>query len=173
MSCNIRVKSSRLPDAKVSEMDFLESSFFRNGGPSRSLPTPAEVRALSAPNRTLPQPTPVRFEELNLLVKFGPHVTPTEAQCLWMIRKELQGQVPVPEVYGWRIDGAETFIYMQLVQGDTLRDRWDSLSYSDKTAVCQQLRQITISLRQLEQDQDELFIGKSLISFSAIYVNSL
>jgi len=85
-----------------------------------------------------------------------------------MIRKELQGQVPVPEVYGWRIDGAETFIYMQLVQGDTLRDRWDSLSYSDKTAVCQQLRQITISLRQLEQDQDELFIGKSLISLSAI-----
>ena len=142
-------------------MDFLDSSFFQNG-PNRSLPTPAEIKGLSTTYGTTSQPDPVKFEELGLLVKFGPHVTAAEAQCLWMIGKELQGQVPVPEVYGWRIDGNEAFIYMQLIQGDTLRDRWDSLSVLDKRSVCHQLRQITISLRQLEQDPNNPFIGKPL-----------
>lgn len=35
------------------------------------------------------QPLPVRFEHLNLIVKFGPHVVIAEAQCLWVIKRVL------------------------------------------------------------------------------------
>lgn len=154
--------SSQPPDATIPVMDFLESSFFHNSRSNRSLPTPAEVRALSKAHHTHPKPPPVKFEELGLLVKFGSRVTAAEAQCLWMIRKEFQDEVPVPDVYGWRIDGNETFIYMELIRGDTLRDRWDSLSVSDKTDVCHRLRQVTTSLRRLDQDPDHPIIGKTL-----------
>jgi len=171
MSSNLQTHSSRLPDATKPEMDFLESSFFKDNGPNQALPTPAEVRALSSAHKTHPQPTPMKFEELNLIVKFGPHVNVVEAQCLWIIRKILHDEVPVPEVYGWRVDGFDTFIYMQLIRGDMLRDRWDSLSISDKTAVCDHLRQIMISLRQVEQDPDDPFIGKSLITRRTIYID--
>ncbi|KAH9221770.1 phosphotransferase enzyme family protein [Leptodontidium sp. 2 PMI_412] len=96
-------------------MDFLESSFFKVNGQNQSLPTPSEVRALSGPKEKT-QPLPVRFEHLNLLVKFG----------------RLGDDIPVPEVYGWRIDGDDVFIYMELIHGDTLKSRWDSMSRAGK-----------------------------------------
>lgn len=102
-------------------MDFLESSFFRPHDPHKHLPTPQEVRALSAGPSA--QPDPVKFEELGLIVKFGPRVTVGEALCPWAIRRVLEDSAPVPEVYGWRIDGIEVFIYMELIQGDTLKER--------------------------------------------------
>ena len=36
---------------------------------------------------------------------------------------------------------------------------WDSLSIADKITVCNHLRQITTSLRQVEQDPNDSFIG--------------
>jgi hypothetical protein len=30
-------------------------------------------------------------------------------------------------VYGWRVDGMDVFIYMQLVQGQRLKEYWDDL----------------------------------------------
>ncbi len=109
-------------------MDFLESLFFKDNELSQCLPTPAEIRALSGTNQARPQPLPVRFEHLNLIVKFGPHVSIAEAQCLWAIKVALRDEVHVPEVCGWRVDGGDVFIYMQLIRGKTLKDRWDSLS---------------------------------------------
>lgn len=106
-----------------------------------------------------PQPEPVRFEELGLIIKFGPHVTVEEALCIWAIRRVLHTHVPVPEVYGWRVDGPEVFIYMELIRGDTLKDRWDALSDDEKTSICDQLRKITTSFRGLEQDPQDAFIG--------------
>jgi hypothetical protein len=50
-------------------------------------------------------------------------------------------------------------VYMQLVQGQALIDQWDSLGISDKLAVCDQLRGIVTSLRSVEQDPDDTFIG--------------
>ena len=101
-------------------MDFLDSYFFQSKEHSRCLPTPAEVRALSEVK--IFQPHPVIVEHLNLLVKFGPHVTVAEAQCLWLVRRILGDKVPVPEVYGWRVVGLEVFIYIHLVRGVTLKD---------------------------------------------------
>jgi aminoglycoside phosphotransferase len=71
----------------------------------------------------------------------------------------LGDEVPVPEVYGWRVHDDQVFIYMQLIQGQALIDQWDSLSISDKMVVCDQLRGIVTSLRSVEQDPDDVFIG--------------
>jgi len=142
------------------EMNFLDSSFFKGNLSGQTLPTPHEVRELSGQNQFHPRPLPVRFDHLNLLVKFGPHVTITEAQSLCMIRRILGEEVPVPEVYGWRVDGSHVFIYMQLVRGGTLRDRWDTLSLAEKTTAVEDLRRIVTSLRQVEQKHNDTFIGK-------------
>jgi len=69
----------QLPDGNQARMDFLESSFYKDHESGRCLPTPAEVRALSGTNQLLPQPPPVRYEHLDLIVKYGPHVTVSEA----------------------------------------------------------------------------------------------
>lgn len=156
-----QIQRSWLPDATKQEMDFLGSSFFKSNGPNRSLPTPAEVRALSPTHTTKPQPPPVKFEHLNLIVKFGPHVSIAEAQCLWFMRKVLPHKVPVPKVYGWRVDQQHVFIYMQLIRGRRLKDQWTLLSGSDKVAVCNKMRQIVRCLRQVEQDPHDRFIGMS------------
>lgn len=88
----------------------------------------------------------MRFEEFGLIVKFGPHVTVEEALCLLAIRSMFHDDVPVPEVYGWRVDGLEVFIYIELIRGDTLMDRWDAFSNDDRTSICDQLRKSTTSL---------------------------
>lgn len=79
MSANPRIDAAGLPDGTEPKMDFLESSYFKDNGPSPYFPTPAEVRALSGTDQTTPQPLPVKFEHLNLIVKFGPYVTTAEA----------------------------------------------------------------------------------------------
>ena len=157
MTSKPRISVSWLPSATKLEMDFLDSSFFQNHDPHKHLPKPQEVRALSG--KPSAQPDPVRFEELGLIVKFGPHVTVEEALCIWAIRRVLHDSVPVPEVYGWRVDGREVFIYMELIRGDTLMERWDALSDDDRISICDQLRKMTTSFRRLEQDPKDIFIG--------------
>jgi len=96
---------------------------------------------------------------LGLIVKFGYDVTVYEAQCLSVMKQVLRNGVAVPEVYGWRVDSNQVFIYMQLIQGPTSKERWDSLNISDKVAVCDQLRRIMTCLRRVEQDPHDSFIG--------------
>jgi hypothetical protein len=154
-----RIDPSWLPVTTLSEIDFLDSSFFKLHGSSQRLPAPAEVRALSGAGLMRPRPLPVRFENLGLIVKFGYHVMVYEAQCLLITKRLLGDEVPAPEVYGWRVDDDQVFIYMQLIQGQALIDQWDSLGISDKMAVCDQLHGIVTSLRSVEQDPDDTFIG--------------
>ncbi|OQD75533.1 hypothetical protein PENDEC_c007G04809 [Penicillium decumbens] len=138
-------------------MDFVDSSFFKD--PSKRLPTPAEVRAQSTDLYVNPQPQPVIFEDSKVLVKFGPCVMTAEAQCLWMIKRAFGDEVPVPEIFGWRVDEDYVFIYMELIQGQTLLDRWDELDALNKRSLCDQLCQIINSLRRLEQDPSNQYIG--------------
>lgn len=146
-----------LPDGTKREIDFLDSTFFKT--PGQQLPTPAQVRALSTDVSTRAQPTPVIFRNLNLLVKFGPHVTIEEAQCLWMVRQTFQGSVPVPELFGWRVDDEEyVFIYMELIEGQTLLDGWDDINSTDKDVMRNQLREIVKCLRQFNPESDK-YIG--------------
>ncbi len=62
-------------------------------------------------------------------------------------------EVPVPEVFGWRIDGKETFIYMSLIDGSRLSEAWPTLTEDNKTAICTQLRGIVACLRKMKQSQ--------------------
>lgn len=156
MSQNLILSTQQLPEAKY-DMEFLDSSFFRDRNPNQRLPTPAEVRALSVGDKL--KPPPVIFEHLDLLVKFGPRVTVAEGQCLWIIKRILRDVVPVPEVYGWKVDGSEVFVYMQYSRGQRLKDRWESLSITEKTEICNQLGDIMRALRQVSQSPRDQFIG--------------
>jgi hypothetical protein len=156
---NRRIDPSWLPVTALSQVEFLDSSFFQLHGPNQPLPTPAEVKALSGAGLMRSRPPPVRFESLGLIVKFGYHVTIYEAQCLQVIKRVFNDEIPVPEVYGWRVHDNQVFIYMQLIQGEALIDRWDSLSISDKTVICDQLHGIVTSLRSVEQNPDDMFVG--------------
>jgi hypothetical protein len=120
MSQNLILPAQQLPEAQY-DREFLDSSFFRDNNLNQRLPTPAEVRALSVGDTF--KPPPVIFEHLHLLVKFGPRVTIAEGQCLWIIKRILRDVVLVPEVYGWKVDGSEVFVYMQYSRGQRLKDR--------------------------------------------------
>ena len=160
MAAATYILPQHLPDASRPSTDFHDAAFFRENGSNQQLPRPEEVRRLSGANSLHPQPTPVVFEELNLIVKYGPHVKIAEAQCLWIIRRVLGNAVPVPEVYGWHVDGRDVFIYMQLIRGQRLKDRWQSLTITEKTTICDELRGITTALRQVKQSPSDPFIGR-------------
>ena len=79
-----------------------------------------------------------------------------------MVRHTHGDKVPVPEVYGWRVDGyGEAFIFMDFIPGEALKDRWPSLNDSEKTAVCARLREMVDSLREVRQDSADPFTGSS------------
>ncbi|KAM5477518.1 hypothetical protein McanMca71_000937 [Microsporum canis] len=122
------ISTQALPPAESAT--FLESAFFSRNGPGAELPSPANVREQG----TVQDPTlkgrnfgfqPVRYEHLSLIVKYGraPQVTVAEGQLLWALRRVLP-TVPVPEVYGWTHDNGQGFIYMELVKGVTLEQRY-------------------------------------------------
>ena len=155
MATKIRFDAVQLPDRRQASMDFLDSSFFQDHESGKSLPTPAEVRALNS-NSTANK----LFDHLNLLVKYGPSITISEAQSLWMVNKLPRERVPVPEIYDWRVDGRDVFIYTELIHLETLKHRREFLSIEDKTAVCDQLHQMIGTLREVEQNPQNQFIGK-------------
>jgi hypothetical protein len=169
------VSSSKLPNA-CTEI-FPSSTFFRQGIKPQQLPTPAEVRAQAALKNHVDintwRPPPVIFPDLNLLVKYGGAVSIAEGQCLWMIRTYLGHKVPVPEVYGWCRDGEETFIYMELIRGSTLEQRWDELSTTERSSLCDQLRPMVAALQALKQSSHESCVGKHLFFWHVVHWCSL
>lgn len=52
------------------------------------------------------------------------------------------------------------FIYMELVKGTTLEDRWESLSTQARIDICEQLRVMLLELRKLQQDPNDRFLGE-------------
>ncbi|KAJ5135814.1 phosphotransferase enzyme family protein [Penicillium bovifimosum] len=141
------------------EMDFLDSSYFKE--PGKSLPTPAQVRALSKDIHMNSQPQPITFEDSGVFVKFGRYVTIAEAQCLRMLKRTFGDEIPVPEIFGWRVDEENfVFLYMRLIRGQTLLDGWNELDSPAKSSICDQLCHMVNRLRRLEQDpsdQDYVF----------------
>lgn len=136
---------------------FLEgSSYFTKG--NAQLPTPAEIRSAAGAEYRRGRPPPVRFPSLNFFVKYGSEITIAEGQCLWAIRRTLPS-IPVPEVYGWRWDNDEVFIYMELIDGVTLESVWRDLDLEEKLDICKQLRPMLEDLRDLKQDPSDTFIG--------------
>ncbi|PNP61593.1 hypothetical protein FNYG_13664 [Fusarium nygamai] len=153
----------RLPQG--SSVTFYDSSFFKRGPEQPKLPTPSEV--LARPNY-VPHPRaegmmlrqPAVFKELGLVVKHSDNANAIirEGQCLWAIH-HLLPEVPVPEVYGWTQENGVTFLYMEYIDGITLRDRWGTLSAIEKDSVCEQLRSMVTKMSHLHQAPDDPFIG--------------
>ncbi|KAH6645375.1 kinase-like domain-containing protein [Truncatella angustata] len=140
-----------------------ESSFFRETR-APALPEPEEVRKLNRlsgndGSTSFDRPPPVIIPSLGLVVKYGGNVTIAEAQTQVMVYERLNGQVPVPEVYGWAKDGDQRFIYMSLVEGDQLNTRWSDLSEGERQAVCQELRKMVEAWKAVEQDGDCRYLG--------------
>ncbi|KAK3938006.1 kinase-like domain-containing protein [Diplogelasinospora grovesii] len=157
------ISTQMLPPAELGT--FLESSFFSRNGAGAELPSPANVRARGAVQDPTSQGRnfafrPVRYEELGLVVKFGrpPEMTVAEGQCLWALHRILPN-VPVPEVYGWTHDDGQVFIYMELVQGATLEQRWEYLDRAERVEICEQLRVMILELRKLRHAPGKFFLG--------------
>lgn len=150
-----------------------DSSYLREWG---QLPSPGEVRAnakaqylagdtLSSRNTFVidqkgPQgrPPPAVFRDKNLFVKWGAGVRISEAHTLLAIGQF--DDIPVPQVFGWCVDGGETFIYMEYLQGQTLEQAWDSMDGNHRISICHELRKIVDALRQMKQDHLNPFVGK-------------
>jgi hypothetical protein len=153
---------AELPESSLAHMDFLDSTWFKTHGQRREFPTPEHVRSFSKPPL---RPHVVRFEDLGLIVKFGPDISTLEAINLWAVRRALGDVIPVPEVYGWRVverdgESSEVFIYMQLVQGLTLEQRWTELSAIEKQGISSDLRTMTSCFRSLRDDEFGQVIGR-------------
>ncbi|OTA86897.1 hypothetical protein M434DRAFT_399701 [Hypoxylon sp. CO27-5] len=161
-STNAVPRTVRLAELPSEEnMIFHESSFFKNH--RRSLPSPEEVREkdikINGFRARSPSPPPIPFEDLGLIVKYGSEITIAEAQCLWYFNRYMKDTVPTPELFGWRYDNGETFIYMELIKGDTLEDVWPSLTQEDQDIICGQLRTSVEAWRSLRQETEPYFIG--------------
>ena len=143
---------SWLPDNSKDEVDFTESSFFKIA--NRKLPSP---QSLNAPREGI-----ITVSDMQLVVKFGPRVTVDEAVTMWAVRKFLGHQVPVPELFGWRIYRDTVFIYMELIPGPNLQECWSDMNVCDKGAICSQLQEILRSIRHLKHQ--DTFIGKKIYS---------
>ncbi|KAF7863226.1 hypothetical protein EAF04_007308 [Stromatinia cepivora] len=142
---------------------FPESSFFKeNRAPT--LPTPAEVRALNEKSGNIRatyfnRPPPVIISSLGLVVKYGGDITAIEAQTQMVVRERLQGKVTVPEVFGWAEDNRQGFIYMSLIEGMTLQERWPAMTKDERYTICAELKQMIKALRALEQDSNDRYVG--------------
>lgn len=154
----------RLPQGV--SVTFYESSFFKRGPEQPKLPPPSEV--LARPNYVqhphaegMKLRQPAVFEEFGLVVKHSDNSNAiiVEGQCLWAVRHFLP-EVPVPEVYGWTQENGVTFLYMEYIDGATLRDRWDTLSAIEKDGVCEQLGSMVTKMSHLRQAPDDPFIGR-------------
>ena len=143
----------------------------------RKLPSPDEVRAAASLLPLNVKRHIVPFPALGIVVKFGPRPGQTsetggilarftslsEAQSLYAVRHFLGKRVPVPEVYAFVHDDNQSFLYMELVQGVTIRECWADLSDDTKMDLCAQLKPMMHALRELEQDPSDSFIGKCVV----------
>lgn len=175
-SSNFGPKVIRIDELPMADnMVLRDSSFFSRR--NHSLPSPAEVRQkgteVNGNDARSPRPPPIPFPELGLIVKYGSYITPAEAQCLWYFNRHMHGIVPTPELFGWCRDGGETFIYMQLVQGETLEEAWQSLSERDRRDVCEQLRSYVLAWRELRQESEPYYIGKNSTPFCCLITHNI
>ncbi|KAI1774792.1 kinase-like protein [Hypoxylon cercidicola] len=149
------------PDSSTGKIDFYESPFFHGSSPVLpQLPSPAAVR--KEWNTQGRHTRAIKFEHLKLAVKFGrpTSVKLEEAQTMRAIHQAFPNkEVPVPELFGWRVDQGDNFIYMSLVEGSTLRETWELLTQNEKVSLRDQLGQMVVALRQLRQDPKDQFIG--------------
>jgi aminoglycoside phosphotransferase len=160
---------SSLPDISEPEKDFRDTSFFRQ---NQRLPTPIEVLKHSQGQIK----GVVKFEALNLAVKVGDSSTLhlEEAQTMIALRKVFpNGEIPVPEVFGWKRLNSTNFIYMSAIPGKTLGQSWPSLTNNEKESICEKLADIVAALRRISQGTAGPFIGMPLTANVFTFIKDL
>ncbi|KAE8394998.1 kinase-like domain-containing protein [Aspergillus alliaceus] len=144
-------------------MGIFHYSTFCNESSRNTLPTPSEIRAISKKSGechiSFNRPSPVKIPSLGLLVKYGADVTVVEARTQMMLHEYLKDQVPIPTVFAWAEDGGQVFIYMSLIDGETLQERWSDMNENERQSVCKELRHMVKAWRALEQDSHSHYIG--------------
>lgn len=169
------ISPDKLPQG--SSVTFYDSSFFTRGSETPTLPTPSEV--LARPNfvqnphiETMKIRQPAVFKELGVVVKQSEKSSAiiSEGQCLWAVRRFLP-EVPVPEVYGWTQENGITFLYMEYIEGTTLKDRWDSLTVPEKGSICEELKTTITKLSRLRQEPNSEFIGRHPHLYSRVQLD--
>ncbi|KAH7040785.1 uncharacterized protein B0I36DRAFT_15309 [Microdochium trichocladiopsis] len=166
MAGEYAIDVAALPDIIQPAMDFLDTSFFQTGDSSHvppQLPSPASIIS--------------RYGYKGccvILIKDGPHymrmamkfgveqekIRLEEVQTMRAMRQLLlsqgQDQIAIPEVFGWRRHEMwhrpHIFISMSLIEGETLRNIWSSLTSKDKTAIQLNLRNFVSTLRRIAQE---------------------
>ncbi|KAJ4413982.1 hypothetical protein N0V82_008192 [Gnomoniopsis sp. IMI 355080] len=155
--------------SNTSVVTFPESSFFMEQR-APALPSPAQIRASNQktghPRATdFDRPVPVSIPSLGLFVKYGGDVTSTEADTQIFVREQLRQSdhpVPIPEVFGYAEDGGQRFIYMALMEGKTLQERFAKLTEMELQAICAELKGMVDAWRRvLKQDPADLYIAKT------------
>ncbi|KAB8257153.1 phosphotransferase enzyme family protein [Aspergillus pseudonomiae] len=138
-------------------------STFCDDKPQTTLPTPSEIREISKKTGighiSFYRPPPVKIPSLGLFVKYGADVTVVEAQTQMMLHEHLKDQAPIPKVFGGAEDGGQVFIYMSLVEGETLQERWGGMNEPERLSVCEELKHMVKTWRTLEQDSHSRYIG--------------
>lgn len=164
-ACEPYVDMSNLVDISKDQIDFLDTSFFQsNESPGPQLPTPASIiqRFGDGGARV------VKIEDLNIAVKINDasYLRLEEAQTMRAIRQVFpNGEVPVPEVFGWRTHGTQVFIYMSIISGKTLREAWPSLTEGEKRWIRSDLSRMIGALRRISPNPSNL-IGTAPTSFA-------
>jgi hypothetical protein len=139
------------------------NTFFGNWTHPKPLPTPAQVRASNLESGVLVlgqkvELTILCFTDLRLVVKFGRRASISEGQALWTLARYCP-QVPVPEVYGWCQDKEETFLYMEYLDGRTLRTCLDTFTNEELQDIAAQIKSMMECMRCLLQPPKDMFIG--------------
>ncbi|ROW10168.1 hypothetical protein VMCG_01852 [Cytospora schulzeri] len=145
---------------------FLQSSsIFQRNPQGTMFPSPKEVRSAHQKsmhdNKALDSQAPhiVRYPSLGLHVRYSQRVRLNEAQALWLANHHLGTSFVAPEIYGWRKDGADTFLFMELIEGQPLDEVWGSLPEADRQEICKELRVATSKLGTLRQAKGYTFLG--------------
>jgi tRNA A-37 threonylcarbamoyl transferase component Bud32 len=87
----------------------------------------------------------------NTIVKVGDNIRLSEAASMNFVRSKTS--IPVPEVYDIYEDATDPQRYlllMEYIEGDVLRDVWDTMSLEEKEEVVGQLRGYMDELRQIQ-----------------------
>ncbi|WEW60294.1 hypothetical protein PRK78_005779 [Emydomyces testavorans] len=96
----------------------------------------------------------------HVVVKFGPHVTVTEAKSMIFVSQNAT-TIPVPEVFACYSYGPidrdvddygslfDTYIFMSFVEGQTLDTVWESYDEATKHRVADQLKECLHDLRNI------------------------
>lgn len=58
------------------------------------------------------------------------------------------------------LDGDQVFIYMSLIQGTTLEQRWGALNEEEREAICKELNGMVKAWRSLGQPGQVLYVGE-------------